>query len=183
MKKIIAIAAILTSAIAANAQTVNSSATQTVNLALANAIEITFTGSGTATGAAVSLAFNTVNDYANGVQSAAQTLKVRSNKNYTVAVKANSTNFSYSGSTTPAPVMPVGSVLDLKVSANATGGTIASPFSASAFADVTAANQNLLTNCPNGGNQTFAIIYNATPGFSYPAGTYSADIVYTATQL
>ncbi len=183
MKKIIAIAAILTSAFAANAQNASSTATQTVNLNLANAIEITFTGSGTATGAAVNLAFNTVNDYANGVQSSAQELKVRSNKNFTVAVKSNSTNFTYTGSTTPAPVMPVASVLDLKVTANGTGGTIATPFSATAYADVTGTNQNLITNGTHGGNQTFSVMYQATPGFSYPAGTYSADVVYTATQL
>ena len=183
MKKVIAIAAILTSAIAANAQTVNSSATQTLNLSLANAIEITFTGSGTATGGAVSLAFNTVNDYANGVTSAAQELKVRSNKTFTVAVKANSANFSYAGSTTPAPTMPVSGVLGLKVTANGTGGTIATPFSASAYNGLTNTNANLISNGVNGGNQTFSVMYQATPGFSYPAGTYSADVAYTATQL
>jgi hypothetical protein len=183
MKKIIAIAAILTSAFAANAQNASSSATQTVNLNLANAIEITFTGSGTATGAAVNLAFNTVNDYANGVTSAAQDLKVRSNKNFAVTVKANATNFTYSGTTTPAPVMPVSGVLGLKVSANGTGGTIASPFSSSAYSGLTSANQNLISNGTNGGSQTFSVMYQATPGFSYPAGTYTTDVVYTATQL
>ena len=183
MKKIIAIAAILTSAFAANAQNASSSATQTVNLNLANAIEITFTGSGTATGAAVNLAFNTVNDYANGVTSAAQELKVRSNKNFTVAVKSNTANFTYSGSATPVPVMPVSGVLDLKVSANGTGGTIATPFSASAYSDITATNQNLISNGSKGGAQTFSVMYQATPGFSYPAGTYTTDVVYTATQL
>ncbi|MGN6476924.1 MAG: hypothetical protein ACTHKV_06850 [Flavipsychrobacter sp.] len=182
MKKLIAIAAILTSTYVANAQ-VSSTATQTVNLNLSNAIEITFTGSSSATGAAVNLAFNTVNDYANGVTSAAQELKVRSNKNFTVAIKANSTNFSYTGTTSPAPVMPVASVLDVMVSANGTGGTIASPFSSTAYADVTASNQNLISNGSRGGNQTFSVKYQATPGFSYPAGTYTTDVVYTATQL
>ncbi|MBL7683508.1 MAG: hypothetical protein JNK00_10655, partial [Flavipsychrobacter sp.] len=42
---------------------------------------------------------------------------------------------------------------------------------------------NLLTNCNNGGNQTFSVMYEATPGFAYPAGTYTVDVVYTATQL
>src|ERR1700748_1447239 len=114
MKKLIAIAAIVTSAYAANAQNASSAATQTVNLNLANAIELTFVGSGTATGAAVNIAFNTVNDYANGVASAAQDLKVRSNKNFAVTVNANAANFTYTGSTTPAPTMPVSGVLALK---------------------------------------------------------------------
>ncbi|MBS1772261.1 MAG: hypothetical protein JST82_05330 [Bacteroidetes bacterium] len=183
MKKIIAIAALAIVGYSANAQNASSTASQTVNLSLSNAIELTFTGSGTATGAAVTLSFTTVNDYANGVQSAAQQLKVRSNKAYGVTVKTNNANFTYSGSTTPAPVMPVASVLDLKVSANSTGGSIVAPFSASAFADLTSTAQSMLTNCTYGGNQLFSVIYQATPGFAYPAGTYTVDVVYTATQL
>ena len=80
MKKIIAIAAFASLGFAANAQNANSSASQTVNLSLSNAIEITFTGTGNATGSDVTIPFTTVNDYANGVESSAQELKVRSNK-------------------------------------------------------------------------------------------------------
>ncbi len=40
----------------------------------------------------------------------------------------------------------------------------------------------LISNGQNGGNQTFSVMYNATPGFAYPAGTYTVDVVYTATQ-
>ena len=182
MKKIVIAAATLVSfATAANAQT-SSTAQQQVNLSLANAIEITFTGSGTATGSAVTMAFTTVANYANGVESANQQLKVRSNKNFTVAVKANAANFSYVGSTTPAPVMPVASVLGIMVPVNGTGGTIASPFSTANFSPITATNQNLITAGTKGGNKTFEIKYEADPQFNYPAGTYSVDVVYTATQ-
>ena len=180
MKKVIAIIGLVAASVAAKAQA-NSAGQQTVNLSLTDAIELTFTGSGTATGAAVTLPFTTVNDYANGVTSSAQALKVRSNKNFTVAVKANATNFTYVGTTTPAPVMPVASVLDVKVSANGTGGTTAAAFSS--YGDITATNQSLITNGTRGGNQTFSVQYQATPGFSYPAGNYSVDVVYTATQL
>ncbi len=184
MKKIIAIVALISAGFAANAQTpASTSASQTVNLSLTDAIELTFTGSGTATGAAVTMSFNNVNDYANGVQSAAQALKVRSNKNFTVAVKTNAANFTYTGSTTPAPTMPVSGVLAVKVSANGTGGSIATPFSSSAFSGLTSTNQNLITNGSRGGNQTFSVMYEATPGFSYPSGNYAVDVVYTATQL
>lgn len=183
MKKVIVIAALAIMGYSADAQTVSSTAQQTVNLALSNAIELTFTGSGTATGTAVTIPFTSVNDYANGVQSAAQQLKVRSNKNYAVSVKANSTNFTYTGTTSPAPTMPVATVLDLKVATNATSGTVSAPFSTSAFADITTTAQTVLTNCIYGGNQLFSVIYQATPGFAYPAGTYAVDVVYTATQL
>ena len=183
MKKIIlAAAGLLTISSAAMAQT-SANATQTVNLILANTIELTFTGSGTATGTTVNLPFNTVSDYANGVTSTDQQLKVRSNKNFGVTVKSNSANFTYSGTTSPAPIMPVSGVLGLMVSANGTGGAVAAPFSTSTYATITGSNQNLLNTASNGGNQTFSVKYYANPGFAYPAGTYTTDVVYTATQL
>jgi len=182
MKKIALIAAAFVSfGFAANAQ-VNSSAQQQVNLSLSDAIEITFTGSGTATGDPVTMTFTTVNDYANGVESAAQELKVRSNKDFKVEVKANAANFSYTGSTTPSPSMPVSGVLNLMVPTNNTGGTVAGTFG-SAYTTLTNANQDLITSATKGGNKTFEVQYKATPGFSYPAGTYTVDVVYTATQL
>lgn len=180
MKKVIAILALATIGYSASAQTVSSTATQTVNLALSNAIELTFTGSGTATGAAVTIPFTTVTDYANGVESSAQQLKVRSNKAFGVTVKANAANFTYTGSTSPAPTMPVSGVLAAKVSANGTGGTIAGSFGS--YTSLTSSAQNLISNGANGGNQTFSVMYEATPGFAYPAGTYTVDVVYTATQ-
>ena len=180
MKKIIAIAALAIVGYSANAQNASSTATQTVNLALSNAIELTFTGSGTATGSAVTLSFTTVNDYANGIESAAQQLKVRSNKAFGVTVKTNNANFTYTGTTSPAPVMPVASVLDVKVSSNSTGGTIAGTFGSYSVLSSTA--QNLISNGTYGGNQLFSVMYKATPGFAYPAGTYTVDVVYTATQ-
>jgi len=185
MKKIAIIAAtFLGFASAANAQTAASAtATQQVNLSLTNAIAITFTGSGTATGAAVTMPFTTVADYTNGVASAAQQLKVQSNKNFTVTVNTNASAFTYTGSTTPAPSMPVSGTLGVEVTANGTGGTIASPFSSSAYSTLTSTAQSLISNATYGGNQTFSVQYNATPGFAYPAGTYTTSVVYTATQL
>ena len=183
MKKIIAIAALATISFSANAQNQanqTSSASQTTNLVLSNAIEITFTGNNSATGADVTIPFTTVNDYANGVESDAQELKVRSNKNFSVAVKANASEFSYTGNTTPAPEMPVEGVLAVKVTANGTGGSIAGSFSE--YATLTSSNQDLITAADRGGNQTFSVKYKATPGFAYPAGTYAVDVVYTATQ-
>ncbi|MBN8672176.1 MAG: hypothetical protein J0L80_15945 [Chitinophagales bacterium] len=182
MKKVIAIAAMAIVGFSAKAQNASSTATQTVNLNLSNAIELTFTGNNSATGATVNLAFNTVNDYANGVESATQELKVRSNKKFGVTVKTSGASFTYTGTTTPAPVMPV-SVLGLKVIANGTGGTIASPFSTTAYTAMSNTAANLISNGVNGGNQTFSVKYEAEPGFAYPAGTYTTDVVYTATQL
>lgn len=162
-------------------ETVEETATQTANLSLSDAIELTFTGTGTATGADVTMSFNNVNDYANGVESSVQALKVRSNKNFNVNVKANSSNFSYSGNATPAPTMPVSGVLDVKVANNSTGGNVGTGFDN--YKDITSSSQNIISNGSRGGNQTFSVQYQATPGFGYPAGNYAIDVVYTATQL
>ncbi|MBS1688550.1 MAG: peptidoglycan-binding protein LysM, partial [Bacteroidetes bacterium] len=53
----------------------------------------------------------------------------------------------------------------------------------SAYSTLTSTAQNLISNATYGGNQTFSVQYNATPGFAYPAGTYTTSVVYTATQL
>lgn len=182
MKKIVLIAATVFTGFASNAQLASTSASQTTNLVLTNAIDMTFTANNTTTGPLVSLPFTTTNDYANGVTSTAQQLKVRSNKNFNVTVKSSANNFSYTGTTSPAPVMPVSGVLGLEVTANGTGGSIVSPFSAASYSTITGTNQNLLSNGTYGGNQTFSVQYQATPGWSYPAGTYAVDVVYTATQ-
>ena len=181
MKKIIIIAAAFIGfTSAANAQNATGTAQQTVQLALSNALEITFTGSNSATGTTVSLPFTTANDYANGVQSAAQQLKVRSNKNFNVTVKANAATFTVTNAgVTTASTMPA-SVLEVKVSTNGTGGAIAGAYSN--YTDLSTTAANMITNGTYGGNQTFSVMYNAAPGFAYPAGTYNMDVVYTATQ-
>jgi hypothetical protein len=183
MKKILLSAvAVIGMTVAANAQNASATATQAVNLTLSNAIAITFTGSGTSTGGAVTLPFSTVSDYANGVTSTAQQLKVQSNLAFDVAVKANATNFTYTGTYTTGTTMPVSGVLKLMVTANGSGGSIASPFSSTAYATLSSTDQNLITNGTYGSNQLFSVQYQATPGFTYPAGTYATSVIYTATQ-
>ena len=182
MKKIVIISAALAGfTINANAQS-TATATQSASLVLANAMSITFTGSGTDVGGAVTLPFSTVADYANGVQSTAQQLMVQSNLPFDITVNSNDANFTYSGSYTTGTTMPVAGVLKLMVTANTTGGTVATPFSTSSFATLTATAQNLINNASYGSNQLFSVQYQATPGFTYPAGTYTTNVVYTATQ-
>ena len=179
MKKIILFAlTLLCISIGANAQNATDGASQTTNLDLSNAIEIKFysnTYGGTQT-----LSFNNVNDYANGKETGYQILIIRSNKDYNVTVKANAANFSYSGTTSPAPVMPI-SALNVSNYYNGTGGTVSSTFN-NTYAPMSAVDQNLITDGKKGSFQYFFTRYKATPGFAYPAGTYTAEIIYTATQ-
>ncbi len=181
MKKLSTIAAFALASICAKAQ-VSSTATQTTNLNLTNAIEITYS-CGSSVGSTVVMFFSTVNDYASGVHSAAQELTVRSNKKFGVTVNTSSVSFAYSGSTFPKPVMPVAGVLGVRVTANTTGGSIVAPFSSSAYASLGVLPAMLLSNCSNGGDQNFEVKYEAMPGFNYPAGVYTVDVVYTATQI
>ncbi len=183
MKKLLLSAlAIAGIATASKAQLASATATQSASLVLSNAIAITFTGSGTDVGGAVTLPFSTVSDYANGVTSTAQQLMVQSNLPFGVTVKSNAANFTYTGTYTTGTTMPVSGVLKLMVTANTTGGTVATPFSTSSFATLTAADQNLISNGTYGSNQLFSVQYQATPGFTYPAGTYTTNVIYTATQ-
>ncbi len=185
MKKIIIIAAAFigftTAANAQNTQNASSNASQSVQLQLSNALEISFTSNNNATGTTVSLPFTTVAHYANGVESTEQELKVRSNKNFTVTVKAGGQHFNFSnGGSVNQSIMPV-AILGLAVTDNNTGGQLGQGFGTN-YKSLSHQTQTLITNGDKGGNQKFTIQYKATPGFAYPAGTYTTDITYTATQ-
>ncbi len=181
MKKITSLLLLLTCYTAAFAQSASSSATQTAKLQLNDAIEISFTATGNATGSVVNMNFNTVNDYANGIESADYQIRVRSNKKFDIEMEASSDYFSYTGTTSPAPQMQVKDVLDMMITANNTGGQINGGYHQ--FKHIEGDNgKRILNDCNNGANQTFSVKYRATPGFDYPAGTYSTTMIYTATQ-
>jgi Tfp pilus assembly protein PilV len=157
-------------------------ASQTMNLALSNALEIKFNSNNSTTGSTVTLPFTTVNDFQNGVTSTDINLYVRSNKGFSVTVNSSSSQFTYSGTATQNTSMSVSSVLGIMVTSNNTGGTIGNQFSSSSYNFISQTSKTLLQNCTYGGNQNFTIKYKATPGFNNPAGTYSTDVIYTATQ-
>lgn len=178
MKKIATIIALVFTTSAIYAQSDN--AAQTVNMALSDVLEITFAGTGSATGNTVDMPFSSVNDYANGITSIDQQLVVRSNQKFHVRVKANASKFTYTGSASPAPAMKVNNVLSIKVSSNNTGGTIGNGYSN--FKKLSTTGREIIKNGQSGGNQNFSVQYKATPGFSFPSGNYTVDIIYTATQ-
>lgn len=143
-----------------NAQT-SANASQTVSLNLENAINISITSaSGT------NFTFSSTSDYQNGLTNLnASTLQVKSNRPWAVTVASATANFS--GPAAPAPLMP-SSVLGVRLN----GGSSFKALSASAGSLTSGAR----------GVSSFNVDYNANPGFSYDAGTYSISVVYTATQ-
>lgn len=166
---------ILTGGIAYAQGNQSAGASQSAALGLSDAIDISFMNAG----ASISMQFNNVNDYANGIESDEQTLLVRSNKKFNVRVKASASKFTYSGPSAD-PKMKVSDVLKVKITANNTGGTISSGFAN--YKSPSTGGTKIINNATPGGNNTFSVKYLADPGFEYPAGTYTVDIVYTATQ-
>lgn len=183
MKKIIFAILLLTISKAATAQGANeaTSASQAAKLVMSNAIDITFSATNSANGGTVALVFSSVNDYANGVNSDPYQLKIRSNKRFRVQVKTSSSRFTYSGNTSPAPRMNVSNILFLKLTNNNTGGSASSSFN-NKFRSLSSSNQTLVSNATAGGNKTFNVEYRANPGYNFPAGNYSVNVIYTATQ-
>lgn len=155
-------------------------ATQSTSLVMSNAIDITFNSNGTATGDAVNLTFDDINDYANGVESSLIELKVRSNKKFHVWAKTGSSRFSYNGSTSTDPRMSVNK-LAIKVVNNNTGGTVPNSVN-NKYSNMSTSNKKLIDKGTAGGANTFAIQYKADPGYEFPAGTYTVSVIYTATQ-
>ena len=160
MKKLTLIAATLFAGFtAANAQ--SATANQTVTLTLQNSIDIAFTA---ATG--TNFTFANTTDYQNGLSNLnASSLQVKSNRPWAVTVGSASANFS--GPSAPSPAMP-SSVLGVRLNGGSSYGALSTTSQA-------------LTSGARG-MSSFSVDYNANPGFSYDAGTYTLSVVYTATQ-
>lgn len=155
------------------------SASQSTRLVMSNAIDITFNAGGTSQ-SEVSLAFNNVNDYANGVESSPIEMKIRSNKKFDVFAKTSASRFAYSGPESKDPKMNVNK-LKIKVVSNNTGGSVPSAVN-NKYSNMSKSNKKLINDGTPGGDNVFAVQYKADPGFEFPAGTYSVEVIYTATQ-
>ena len=93
-------------------------------------------------------------------------------------IKSDALNFTYSGTTTPAPQARISDILSMMVTENNTGGSL----SYQNYASIPNGNATIINWGTPGGNRTFKVKYKATPGFALPAGTYTANIIYTAVQ-
>lgn len=179
MKKIFALIALATATATMAVAQSSAGASQTIQIEVTDAIEIAFVGTGASTGATVDLNFSTINNYANGVESSAQTMRVRSTRRFDVSVEANTNYFTYAGATSPAPQMKVADVLKMKVTSNNTGGQVNNSYNN--YYAINTQSTGVINNGTHGDEQTFAVQYKATPGYSFPAGSYTVDMLYTAT--
>lgn len=155
------------------------SASQSVELLLAPSIDIRFSNSGTNAGGTISMVFDDISKFEDGVVSPAQELEVRTNRTFKISVQTGASTFSYVGPAINA-VMPVNNRLFLALSGNTTGGNVASGFDS--YKSLSATTQDLLLNGERGDERKFMVTYKAKPDFDYPAGAYTVDVLYTATQ-
>lgn len=185
MKKVLIVAlSLLCAQLSTNAQNGNASwsGQQRVELAMNNALMIYFESNGSSIGPTVTLPFTSVQDFENGVESGDVDLVVKSNKKFDVSVKTDDNQFVYTGSASQGTNMSIPSVLKMLVAANNTGGTIGNQFSTTSYFHLNQNDRTLLQDCNNGNHQTFSVKYKATPGFNHPAGTYTTQVIFTATQ-
>lgn len=155
------------------------SAAQSVELLLAPSIDIRFSGTGTNAGGTISMVFDDVSKFEDGVVSSAQELEVRTNRTFKISVQTGASTFTYVGPASNA-AMPVNNRLFLTLTGNNTGGNIASGFDS--YKSLSATTQELLLNGERGDERKFMVTYKAKPDFDYPAGAYTVDVLYTATQ-
>lgn len=161
----------------------SAAAHQRVSMQLNNILEFTFTNTNSNKGGIVSIPFSNMRDYTQGVSTGEQELRIRTNKKFSIGVQSSASYFDYTGSAgTTVTKMPVDSVLDVEVSANHTGGQILPPFGTGKFVALSSRNLNIVNNGNLGGDQRFSVKYKATPGISYGTGTYTVDVIFTATQ-
>jgi hypothetical protein len=182
MKKTFLLILAITGHCIVNAQTNAAvSASQTAILSLGTVVQISAFGGGSGNTSTVTMPISASNDLASGIESPEFTLAINSTAGFDVKAKANTEYFSYTGTATFPPSMRVSDVLALKVSNNSTSATITGgheqyqPLSGSTESPI-------LVNGAGGSNQVLGVKYKSTPGYNYPAGVYTVDIVYTITQ-
>ena len=166
-------------ATATNAQSTTQEV-QVVDVSLTNVIDLKFTATGTSTGSTVSMPISSIANFVNGVTSSTYQISASSTKPFNITAKTNAANFTYTGTYTSGTTMPVSGKLKLQLSGNNTGGSIAGTFST--YTSLSSMDQTIISNATTGNNKTFSVQYQAVPGLAYPAGTYTTQVIYTATQ-
>lgn len=154
--------------------------TQQVDVNLVNVISMKFVATNGTAGTSLNVALNLLSDLINGGTTSAQAITVNSTKNFNVTAKTSSALFTYTGTSLLGNVLPILGNLRCRITANNTGGSIAGTFSN--YTSLSATQQNFLNGCTSGTNKTFSVQYQSIPGLGLALGTYSAQVIYTATQ-
>jgi hypothetical protein len=154
--------------------------TQQVDINLTNIITVKFVSTGGTNGSTINMAMNLLTDLLNGLTTSTQQLTVNSTKNFNITAKTNSAFFTYTGSSLIGNLMPILGNLKCKVASNSTGGTIAGTFAN--YTSLSSSAQNFINGGTGGSNKLFSVQYQGIPGLGFALGTYSTQVLFTATQ-
>ena len=127
-------------------------------------------------GANVQIPIYGANALRNGIESSEMEVTLLCTSDFHISIASSSTNFLYTGPSTNNPIMPVKDVLSIIITENKTNGTISNGFNQYKNISKTA---KQIINSGQLGIRSFKFKYKAIPGFLYPAGNYSTDIIYT----
>lgn len=164
----------------AKGQHANSGGAQALQLSLTEVVSASLFASDSGTSSSINIPIGGVNALADGTESHDIEVTLQSTADYDVSVSASSEYFTYNGTATNPAQMAVKDVLSIKITANNTGGAVSNGFTQYQPVDGTL-NQLIIASGLRG-TRTFSFKYMAQPGFNYPAGTYTTDIVYTITK-
>ena len=149
---------------------------QSLSLSMGDVLDMNFISNNQNNGPQVQMVFAATEDYYNGIESAPQTVKIRSNTDFAISVRA--ADLSNSGN----PGVKISDFIYLKVPQNQSGGQIGSYFSNSNYQKLNNTDISLLEDCNRGDNRTFTVQYKAKPGTLVDPGVYFVNIIYTATR-
>lgn len=169
----------------AKAQNANSGAVQKANLNLAEVVGVSMPdngsgGPGGGNGSAVEMPISSMNGLSEGIESPPLKIKLLSTTPFDISISASSNTFTYNGPSSFGTTMNVGDVLAVMITDNKTGGSVAGGFNQ--YKPVTGTSKQPIITSGQPGERTFEFKYKAIPGFEYPAGTYTTDIIYTITK-
>lgn len=179
-KHLTLVAALVLTGYASTAQNAGSGATQTMKMDMAEVVSASLFGNGPGSPPpVVELPINGTGALTTGIESPEIQVTLQCNSAYDVSVSCTSPAFTYAGPNQGTQML-VADVLSIMISSNNTGGNIGSGFSQ--YGAITGTTPKVAIASGQPGSRTFGFKYKANPGFNYPAGTYTAEIVYTVTK-
>lgn len=165
----------------AYAQSAIEKGTQDINMKMKEMVSAKFiTPTGGSGNSNIALAIHGPQALANGIESKEITVTLQCTSDYDVSVASSSANFTYSGSSTSSTTMKVEDVLSIRITDNQTGGNISNGFTQ--YRSISGTQAKKIINAGLRGERSFSFQYRILPGFNYPGGTYTTDILYTLTK-
>lgn len=153
---------------------------QNGRVSLSEVVSASLFAQDSASTAQIAIPIGGINALADGAESHEIEVTLQTTADYDVSVSSSSAYFTYNGTGTNPTQMLVKDVLSIKITSNTTGGTVSNGFSQ--YQAVDGSQNQLIIASGLSGTRTFSFRYKAQPGFNYPAGTYTTDIVYTITK-